>query len=101
LQLGAEISIRAYVALGDLQSDDVIVEAVYGRVDADDVLVEPRHAVMVPVEGYDGNRWQFSVNITMDHNGPFGYTVRVLPSHAGLASPTEMGLRALPLNPTP
>ncbi len=101
LQLGAEISIRAYLALGTMRPDDVMVEVVHGRVDADDVLIDPQHSVMEPVEGYEGNRWQYRVDITMDRNGPFGYTVRALPRHPGLSTPAEMGLQSLPVTVGP
>ena len=33
--------------------------------------------------------------MTLDQNGPFGYTVRILPAHIGLASPEELGLQVL------
>jgi starch phosphorylase len=101
LQLGAEISMRAYLALGSLQPEDVMVEVVHGRVDADDVLLDPQRSVMEPVEGYEGNRWQYRVDITMDRNGPFGYTVRALPRHPGLSTPAELGLQALPITAGP
>ena len=94
--LGTPITLRAFVALGDLTPDDVVVEAVYGRVDADDRITRPVHAAMESVEGYDGNRWQYGLVVTLDKNGPFGYTMRVLPRHAGLASSAELGLQALP-----
>jgi len=32
----------------------------------------------------------------LDRSGPFGYTVRIVPRHSGLASAAEMGLVALP-----
>jgi starch phosphorylase len=51
---------------------------------------------MEAIEGFDGNRWQYRLVVTLDKNGPFGYTVRVLPSHAGLAAPVEMGLQVTP-----
>ena len=51
---------------------------------------------MEAVEGYDGNRWQYRLVIDLDRNGPFGYTVRILPRHAGLASSEELGLQVLP-----
>ena len=35
---GTPITIRTYVSLGHLAPDDVVVQAVYGRVDADDRL---------------------------------------------------------------
>ena len=94
--LGTPITLRAYVALGELSTSDVIVQAVYGRVDADDRIAHPGHAQMELVETYDGNRAQFRIVVTLDQNGPFGYTIRVLPSHAGLARPEELGLQVLP-----
>ncbi len=34
--------------------------------------------------------------LSLDRTGPFGYTVRILPSHRRLASGAELGLIALP-----
>ena len=87
---------RAFVDLGELTPADVVVETVFGRVDADDRITRPQHAAMEAVEQYDGSRWQYRLVVTLDKNGPFGYTVRVLPQHAGLASPQELGLQAVP-----
>ncbi|MDO8309466.1 MAG: alpha-glucan family phosphorylase [Actinomycetota bacterium] len=94
--MGTPITVRVFVTLGDLAPDDVVVETVYGRVDADDRIKRPQHAAMEAVEKYEGNRWQYRLVVTLDKNGPFGYTVRVLPRHDSLASPFEMGLQALP-----
>jgi glycogen phosphorylase len=88
--------VRAFVTLGDLSPEDVVVQAVYGRVDADDRITRPSHAAMEVVEGYDGNRWQYRLVVNLDQNGPFGYTVRALPLHGGLAAPEEMGLQVVP-----
>ena len=96
VMLGTPITVRAFVSLGDLSPEDVIVQTVYGRVDADDRIAHPMHAAMDVVEHYEGNRWEFRLVVTLDKNGPFGYTVRVLPRHAGLARPEEMGLQAVP-----
>ena len=96
VNLGTPITVRTYVSLGDLTPDDVVVQTVYGRVDADDRITSPRHAAMEPVEQFDGNRWLYRLVVTLDKNGPFGYTVRVLPSHPGLASSAELGLQAVP-----
>jgi len=93
---GTQVTVRAYVSLGDLAPDDICVEAVHGRVDADDRLVDPHHAAMEAVEQFDGNRWLYRVSIDLDRNGPFGYTVRALPCHEGLASSAELGLQTLP-----
>ena len=48
------------------------------------------------VEGFDGGRWLYEGDLTLDRTGPFGYTVRVLPHRVGLVSPVEMGLLAVP-----
>jgi starch phosphorylase len=94
--VGDSVTIRAFVRLGDVQPDDVQVEAIYGRVDADDQLMDPQHVIMERVESYEGNRWQYRCTVTVQSNGAFGYTVRVLPHHRGLASGNEMGLQSLP-----
>ncbi len=93
---GTPITVRAYVALGELTPDDVDVQVVCGRVDADDRLIEPAHVSMDVADGFAGNRWQFSKVVDLDRNGPFGYTVRVMPKHAGLAAAEELGLQTVP-----
>ena len=47
-------------------------------------------------EGGDlgGGRHKFCGTITVDRSGPFGYTVRVLPTHPELADKAELGLVA-------
>jgi starch phosphorylase len=94
--LGARLHLRAHVRLGDLSPDDVLVQVAFGRVDADDRLVSPQYADLTAEEGYDGSRWLFSGDITLERTGPFGYSVRVLPRHEGMVSPVEMGLIAAP-----
>ena len=96
VNLGVPITVRTYVSLGDLTPDDVVVQTVYGRVDADDRITSPQHAVMEPVERFEGNRWLYRLVVTLDKNGPFGYTVRILPRHAGLATSAELGLQVVP-----
>jgi len=96
--LGSPITVRALVDLGELTPDDVVVETIYGRVDADDRITKPEHAAMEVGEKFDGNRWEYHLVVTLDKNGPFGYTVRVLPQHEGLASPRELGLQVIPVD---
>ena len=96
VMLGTPITVRAFVSLGELTPDDVVVQTVYGRVDADDRISHPMHAAMEAVEQFEGNRWVYRLVVTLDKNGPFGYTVRVLPHHPGLATPAELGLQVVP-----
>jgi starch phosphorylase len=84
------------VHLGELGPQDVVVQLVHGRVDPDDRFEAPVHTPMDPVEQIEGNRWQYRAQLTLDHSGPFGYSVRMVPMHPGLASVDEMGLQALP-----
>ena len=93
--LGTQIMVKAFVSLANLTTDDVVVQIVFGRVDADDRIVQAGHSAMVPVEQYEGNRWQYQISLPLEQNGPFGYTVRILPRHRGLAAPEELGLQVL------
>ncbi|MFZ4487501.1 MAG: DUF3417 domain-containing protein, partial [Candidatus Nanopelagicales bacterium] len=96
VSLGTPITVRAFVSLGELSPDDVLVQAVYGRVDADDRFIAPHHAAMDPAESFAPGGWQYRLTLPLEQNGPFGYTVRILPHHAGLATPGELGLQVLP-----
>ena len=45
-------------------------------------------------DSYEGSRYQFARELTLGQSGPFGYTVRIVPSHPGLAGFAELGLVA-------
>ncbi|WP_049564350.1 alpha-glucan family phosphorylase [Streptomyces sp. SBT349] len=95
--LGGTVSLKVRVALGDLDPGGVEVQAVTGRVDSDDTLADQGHVQLKPDGGPDlAGRWTFTGELTLQRPGPFGYTVRVLPSHPLLAHRAELGLMALP-----
>lgn len=94
---GSAVDVRAFVSLGDLGPQDITVQVLSGHVDADDLIQSPVTSDMQPLESYDGNRWKYGASLTLDRNGPFGYTVRVLPRHEGMITPVEMGLQVLPM----
>ncbi|MGK5531338.1 alpha-glucan family phosphorylase [Streptomyces sp. URMC 129] len=95
--LGGTVSLRVRVALGDLDPSSVEVQAVTGRVDGDDTLADPTYIPLKPQNGPDlAGRWTFEGELTLDRPGPFGYTVRALPSHPLLAHRAELGLVTLP-----
>ncbi|WP_460664920.1 alpha-glucan family phosphorylase [Kribbella swartbergensis] len=98
-QLGTNVGIRAFAALGDLTPNDIDVEVVHGRVDSNDEITDPVRASLSLAETYDGNRHRYEGELKLDRTGPFGYTVRVVPKHSGLASPAELGLAAGPSDP--
>jgi starch phosphorylase len=94
-EVGGALDLTAYVSLGDLAPDDVVVELVHGRVKGEDAILEPTVTPLELVETYEGGRHRFAVRLELDRPGPFGYTVRVLPQHPALASAAELGLVAL------
>ena len=93
-QVGEQLHVRAYVALGELDADDVAVELVSGHAREGDDLVDVQHHPLV-FESRNGAN-VFSGTIEFERAGSFGYTVRVVPRHPHLASSAELGLIATP-----
>ncbi|MQA27492.1 MAG: alpha-glucan family phosphorylase [Micromonosporaceae bacterium] len=100
-QLGAELRVRADVVLGDVSPDEVEVQACAGRpVTGDggrdpDVLTDVSTRPMAHTGSADGV-CSFEARVPLERAGAFGYTVRVVPRHELLASPTDLGLVAYP-----
>jgi starch phosphorylase len=94
--LGAVLDVRVTTSLGDLSAKDVCVEVVYGRLDEDDELADPSYATLAADDSAQAPHTRFSGSVELGQPGPFGYTVRVLPSHPLLASRADLGLVAYP-----
>ncbi|MFD4141976.1 glycosyltransferase family 1 protein [Streptomyces sp. NPDC058572] len=96
-ELGSTLALRVRVALGALQPEDVEVQAVAGRVDSDDAIRDARTFPLKPAGGPDlEGRWMFEGPLELERTGPFGYTVRILPSHRLIPAGADLGLVALP-----
>ncbi|WP_093860466.1 alpha-glucan family phosphorylase [Streptomyces sp. TLI_053] len=96
-ELGSALALRVQVTLGPLEPADVEVQVVSGRVDESDRISDACLLALKPVGGPDlDGRTRYEGSLELGRTGPFGYTVRVLPSHPRLASPAELGLVALP-----
>ena len=94
-QAGDTLNVRASVALDGLAADDVAVELAYGRTNEDDVLTADHATLRLqPTESADGVT-VFTGSLPLQMTGPFGYTVRVVPTHPQLVSPVELGLVTL------
>ncbi|GAB3271689.1 glycosyltransferase family 1 protein [Sinomonas notoginsengisoli] len=91
-QVGDKLAVNAYLNLGVLGPADVLVELAYGKVDESDQLNGVGLAELEPSENLGNGRYKFSGAVTIEHSGAFGYTVRVIPRHKGLASKAELGL---------
>jgi starch phosphorylase len=97
-RLGSRLSVRASVVLGELTPDDVAVELVCGRAGDDDEIIDPWTSTLRPdsPEEARGGVLRYAGEAELGRAGPFGYTVRVLPSHRLLSSRAELGLVTLP-----
>ncbi|MEU6555915.1 glycosyltransferase family 1 protein [Streptomyces sp. NPDC046915] len=96
-ELGTTLGLRVRVGLGALSPDDVEVQVVSGRVDSEDRITDAGTIALKAAGGQDPDgRWLYEGPLSLDRTGPYGYTVRVLPTHRLLASGAELGLVAGP-----
>jgi starch phosphorylase len=96
-ELGSTLSLRVQVSLGGLDPSDVDVQVVAGRVDETDRIVRPSYVSLKPADREDlEGRRVYEGPLELNRTGPFGYTVRILPSHRLLAAGAELGLVCLP-----
>jgi glycogen phosphorylase len=93
--LGSKLTLTATVQLAGLSPDEVKVQAVVGRVDGSDALLEPVTVEMSYTGTAEGGNQVFSTTTSLPRAGSVGYTVRVLPQHPMLAAGNELGLVTL------
>ena len=93
--LGSKLTLTATVHLAGLAPDEVTVQAVVGKVDASDELLEPITVEMSYTGTAEGGNQVFSTTTALPLAGAVGYTVRVLPRHPLLADSNELGLVTL------
>lgn len=93
--LGSRLTLSATVQLAGLKPDEIVVQAVLGRVDAGDVLLEPVTVPMPHTGSGDAGAEIFSTTTPLPFAGSVGYTVRVLPHDELLAGDNELGLVTL------
>ena len=106
-QVGDVLHVRAHIQLGSLEPADVAVEVIYGHAVHGDELSDAA-AVALTTSGASADRASgdpeggsapaervYSGTVELSRAGSFGYTVRVVPKHAHLASAAELGLIAV------
>jgi starch phosphorylase len=89
---GDRLTVRAYVDLAGLRPDQVLVQIVHGRASESDELLDSDITEIYPVEDLGDGRVKFEGTLSLGRSGAFGYSVRVLPRHPGLAGLAELGL---------
>ncbi|MDT5276395.1 MAG: glycogen phosphorylase, partial [Mycobacterium sp.] len=93
--LGSKLTLTATVQLAGLRPEEVAVQAVVGRVDTGDTLLDPVTVEMPYTGTAAGGEHIFAATTPLPVAGSVGYTVRVLPHHPMLASEAELGLVTL------
>jgi starch phosphorylase len=89
--LGTDRAVEAEVALGSLGADDVEVQLVHGTVGQHDELEHPTITTMTPVGHNGSGSLRYRGTFTCTSAGRYGFTVRVVPSHADLITSVELG----------
>ncbi len=93
LQVGREIQVQARIGLGPLTPDDVRVELLVGRVNADGDLVDVQATPLKSTGTESGGVYMYEASgVRCRASGLRGYTLRVLPHHPDLATPFQPGL---------
>ena len=89
--LGTERTVEAVVSLGTLQPDDVQVQLIHGPSGQGEELSAPTVVTMTPGGAVDADHLRYRGTFTCSTAGRYGVTVRIVPRHADLASPVELG----------
>jgi starch phosphorylase len=92
IELGSQFEAEARVFLDSLTPDDVAVEVVMGRLNADGELTD-FGVVTMQVCGQDAGNYVFKSTVQPSaRSGKYGYAIRVLPKHAHAQSRLLPGL---------
>ncbi|MFN8535763.1 MAG: alpha-glucan family phosphorylase [Dehalococcoidia bacterium] len=90
--VGSTLEVRARVFLGEVQPDEVAVEAFYGPIDGRRQVTDGKTALLEPIDRDGQGGYLFGGRISLDSSGMVGYGVRVVPRHPDLHDAYEMRL---------
>lgn len=91
-RLGETLAVEVRLALGPIEPMDVRVEAHFGPTDGDGRL-RPEHIQRLAHDPMArGPEATFRGHLPIEHGGPHGVAIRILPGHPGLPDPLSMGL---------
>lgn len=109
-KIGTDQQVRAWVELGDLTPNDVVVQVYYGNLDASGSITDGQILDMIVVTDTPAmpaatnaapsapptvtptSMYQFTVNVPYKSTGQHGLSVRVLPHHPDLPTPFLRGI---------
>lgn len=91
VNVGEPLTLTATVQLGELEPDDVLVEAVYGY-QHDGDLHSLKTTALTMVEDLSGGSYRYKGEVASSRSGRLAFGVRVLPQHDGLLNKYETKL---------
>jgi starch phosphorylase len=91
-EVGQALEVHAIVDLAGLSTRDVVVEVVYGPVDDTDQIQASGRLELANHGSTEAGGCRYEGVLPLERTGAFGYTVRVLPRHALLATTADLGL---------
>jgi starch phosphorylase len=89
--LGARRVVHAVVGLGDLAPGDVQVQLLHGPVGQSNELDSVEVVPMIEADSADDRHARWRGEFDCERAGRYGFTVRVVPSHPDLVTPSELG----------
>ncbi|MBI5929506.1 MAG: alpha-glucan family phosphorylase [Chloroflexi bacterium] len=92
ITVGEALKVEAWVNLGTLKPDDVLVQLYSGSLDSKGMLLDGSAVNMEPDGKPQGTLYHFQASLNYTQTGEQGISVRVLPKHTYLADPILTGL---------
>lgn len=91
--LGDDLEVFATVRLGDVGTQEVVVDLCHGQVeDGSEFMLNRGITTMTSSEKASDGTWVFRGTVPCRETGIYGYTVRILPFHPYLFNPLSMNL---------
>ena len=91
MKVGDKYLISAEINLSELSHNDIDVQIYYGKMD-DKNEEQSNNFINMKYVSKKGNICKYKGEITCETTGQFGFTLRILPKHALLINPIELGL---------
>jgi starch phosphorylase len=91
MQRGDMLSVSAYIDLGQMSPNDLLVELYHGTVSNQSNEITNAGRTEMKCTGNEGNLSIFQVKIECTETGYQGHTVRILPKHEALIHPYRTG----------
>jgi starch phosphorylase len=91
MQRGDPLTVTAYIDLGPLKPDEVLVELYHGAVSNQSSHIKNARRAEMKWIGAEGSSNKFQVRIECADTGFQGHTVRIMPKHEALIHPYRSG----------